>query len=383
MHASAVSCRRTTLAMIWTLPWAPFDASGPSWVLSSLQVLSRVRGLNRRAIAFSGRIPYFGGRFLTIEESSHAGSHGHGGTAAGRGRHPRGPAPLPVRDGRVRKLHAVRPRPPARQPDRRRRPARLLDHQLARDRGGRIVHAAPPDGWRSGDGLPGVVRFREHRAQLRLREKLLHPGRLLRHGLQQQRGRGLPGRRRARGDRRPDLHFRPRGVAPGGTRVLRAQDSGSRHQQLGRPAGWVSGVVVFPRPQPSRSPVSRGPQGKTRLDPRRGRQGPPSAAAGRAPGRFAGGGFAIMEALNVQVSCATCTGSDLGQLQDEADRAATKAFFWWMGGVDIKQGRLALYGQYILTSAAANFLIQGTTHTFQGGVRYSLGSSKEGITDRQ
>jgi hypothetical protein len=98
---------------------------------------------------------------------------------------------------------------------------------------------------------------------------------------------------------------------------------------------------------------------------------------------FAGGGFAIMEALNVQVSCASCTGSDLGQLQDEAARAATKAFFWWMGGVDIKQGRLALYGQYILTSAAANFLIQGTTHTFQGGVRYSLGSSKEGVTDRQ
>src|SRR5436305_14177475 len=55
-------------------------------------------GLKRRAIAFSGRIPYFVGRFLTIEESSHAGSHGHGGTAAGRGRYPRGPAPLPVRD---------------------------------------------------------------------------------------------------------------------------------------------------------------------------------------------------------------------------------------------------------------------------------------------
>ncbi len=98
---------------------------------------------------------------------------------------------------------------------------------------------------------------------------------------------------------------------------------------------------------------------------------------------FAGGGFAIMEALNVQVSCASCTGSDLGQLQDEADRAATKAFFWWMGGVDIKQGRLALYGHYILTSAAANFLIQGTTHTFQGGVRYSFGTAKEGVTDRQ
>jgi hypothetical protein len=98
---------------------------------------------------------------------------------------------------------------------------------------------------------------------------------------------------------------------------------------------------------------------------------------------FAGGGFAIMEALNVQVSCSSCQGSDFSQLQDEADAAATKAFFWWMGGIDIKQGRLALYGHYILTSAAASFLIQGTTHTFQGGIRYSFGSAKEGITDRQ
>src|SRR2546428_5825014 len=177
MHASAASCRRATRGTTWTLPWAPSDGSGQSWDSSSLQVLSRVRGLNRRAIAFSGRIPYFGGRFLTIEESSHAGSHGHGGTAAGRGRHPRGPAPLPVRGRRVRKLHAVRPRPPARQPDRRRGPARLLDHQLAGDRGGRTVHAAPPEGWRSGDGLPGVGRFgersEEHTSELQSRSDLV------------------------------------------------------------------------------------------------------------------------------------------------------------------------------------------------------------------
>jgi hypothetical protein len=98
---------------------------------------------------------------------------------------------------------------------------------------------------------------------------------------------------------------------------------------------------------------------------------------------FAGGGFAIMEALNVQVSCVSCVGAQFSQLQDEADAAATKAFFWWMGGIDIKQGRLALYGHYILTSSAAAFLIQGTTHTFQGGIRYSFGSAKEGVTDRQ
>jgi hypothetical protein len=98
---------------------------------------------------------------------------------------------------------------------------------------------------------------------------------------------------------------------------------------------------------------------------------------------FGGGGFALMEALNVQASCPDCTSvAQLAQLADAAASAATKAFFWWMGGIDIKQGRLALYGHYILTSSAAGFLIQGTTHTFQGGIRYSLGTSKESITDR-
>jgi hypothetical protein len=97
---------------------------------------------------------------------------------------------------------------------------------------------------------------------------------------------------------------------------------------------------------------------------------------------FAGGGFAIMEALSVQAGCPDCTSvAQLAQLADQANAAATKAFFWWMGGIDIKQGRLALYGHYVITSAAAGFLIQGTTHTFQGGIRYSLGTSKEGITD--
>src|SRR5256886_12660466 len=169
MHASAARCRRATRGTTWTLPWAPSDGSGQSWDSSSLQVLSRVRGLNRRAIAFSGRIPIFGGRFLTSEESSHAGSHGHGGPAAGRGRHPRGPAPLPVRDRRVRKLHAVRPRPPARQPDRRRGPDRLLDHRLAGDRGGWTGPTAAPEGRRSRDGL----RSEEHTSELQSQSNLV------------------------------------------------------------------------------------------------------------------------------------------------------------------------------------------------------------------
>src|SRR5947208_3266647 len=97
---------------------------------------------------------------------------------------------------------------------------------------------------------------------------------------------------------------------------------------------------------------------------------------------FGGGGFAIMQLLNPAVTCSSCqTLSQFSQLQDEADAAASKAFFWWMGGIDIKQGRLALYGHYILTSSARGFLLDGTTHTFQGGIRYSMGTAKEGVTE--
>ena len=95
---------------------------------------------------------------------------------------------------------------------------------------------------------------------------------------------------------------------------------------------------------------------------------------------FGGAGFAIMEILNPNTTCTGCTVSDATIVQQQAFDMATKAFFWWMGGIDVRQGRLALYGHYILTTHTSGFLIDGITHTFQGGLRYSLGSSREDDT---
>jgi hypothetical protein len=97
---------------------------------------------------------------------------------------------------------------------------------------------------------------------------------------------------------------------------------------------------------------------------------------------FGGAGFAVTEILNPTATCTGCTLSETAVTQNAADNAGTKAFFWWMGGLDIRQGRLALYGHYILTSSARGFLIQGVTHTVQGGIRYSLGSAREDISDK-
>lgn len=96
---------------------------------------------------------------------------------------------------------------------------------------------------------------------------------------------------------------------------------------------------------------------------------------------FIGGGFALMQVLDPIVDCSACDLTELIQAQDRAEDASSKAFFWLMGGISISQGKMSLFGHYILTSASQGFLVRGNTHTFQGGLRYSLGTSKEGITE--
>ena len=82
------------------------------------------------------------------------------------------------------------------------------------------------------------------------------------------------------------------------------------------------------------------------------------------------------------MTCSGCSVTDAAIVQAAADAFATKAFFFWMGGLEARQGRLTLYGHYILTSSARTFLISGVTHTIQGGLRYSLGSAREDISDQ-
>ena len=98
---------------------------------------------------------------------------------------------------------------------------------------------------------------------------------------------------------------------------------------------------------------------------------------------MAGGGFALQQILNPQVDCTGCT---LGEATEAANRvaaASSKAFFWVLGGLQMNySARFNIFAQYMLTSSSAEFLLDGNTHSLQAGVRYSLGTSKEGITDR-
>jgi hypothetical protein len=72
-------------------------------------------------------------------------------------------------------------------------------------------------------------------------------------------------------------------------------------------------------------------------------------------------------------------------LQDARDLGST-GFATLIGGLQFKVGRLVAFGQYQLTSAqgdktlesgASGRLFVGSTHTFSGGLRVSLGSARE------
>ena len=101
---------------------------------------------------------------------------------------------------------------------------------------------------------------------------------------------------------------------------------------------------------------------------------------------YLGGGFAIVTVQNAVVDCSNttpnsqcATANDVVSAQSFVDDASSTATAWFMGGVQINMGKLAVYGQYMLTSASQNFLLSGSTHSIQGGIRYALGSSKEDV----
>jgi opacity protein-like surface antigen len=102
---------------------------------------------------------------------------------------------------------------------------------------------------------------------------------------------------------------------------------------------------------------------------------------------FGGIGLAI---VNVENPTADCSGStttsvcsspaDASNAEALAQSAGSKAVGWALVGLQINIGKLAVYGQYAVSSAANNFLLTGAQHTIQGGLRYSFGSSKEDVT---
>lgn len=102
---------------------------------------------------------------------------------------------------------------------------------------------------------------------------------------------------------------------------------------------------------------------------------------------FLGGGFTIQ-----QVTDATPT-----PLQDflllnpneqqgvfrTIDQTDTKAFPVFTGGLQLRFGGLALFGHYQFLPEGRDFLLSGSQHALQTGLRYALSSSREEVTTRR
>ena len=102
---------------------------------------------------------------------------------------------------------------------------------------------------------------------------------------------------------------------------------------------------------------------------------------------YLGIGVGLLHAVNPEpTGTAFATPAALAQAQQDAAELGSTGFATLVGGLQFKVGRLVAFGQYQLTSAQGNKttesgatgrLIVGSTHTFSGGLRISLGSSRE------
>jgi hypothetical protein len=102
---------------------------------------------------------------------------------------------------------------------------------------------------------------------------------------------------------------------------------------------------------------------------------------------YVGIGVGIVHAVNPQPTGTTfATPAALAQAQQDARDLGSTGFATVVGGLQFKVGRLVAFGQYQLTSAqgdktlpsgATGRLLIGSTHTFSGGLRVSLGSARE------
>jgi hypothetical protein len=101
---------------------------------------------------------------------------------------------------------------------------------------------------------------------------------------------------------------------------------------------------------------------------------------------YLGVGWGIMHAVNPQAT--GFTGSNA-----IANELGSTGFGTFLGGITFQVGRLMAFGQYQITTSpsvdnvqddagnviAVGRLFEGPTHTFTGGLRFGLGSAREGV----
>ncbi len=104
---------------------------------------------------------------------------------------------------------------------------------------------------------------------------------------------------------------------------------------------------------------------------------------------YLGAGLGIMHVVNPQPA-----GNTTDTERDYATQTGSTGFGTLVGGLQINLGRIVAFGQYQVTTGARNkaiagssgtavasgHLIDGATHSLSGGLRFSLGRSREEVS---
>jgi opacity protein-like surface antigen len=97
---------------------------------------------------------------------------------------------------------------------------------------------------------------------------------------------------------------------------------------------------------------------------------------------YLGGGFAINQITNAAPKdlTAIATNTELQTVLQTIDQTTTKAFPVFSGGLQLRFGDLALFGQYQFMPTGRNYLIDSAQHVFSVGMRYAVTGSREEVT---
>ena len=98
-----------------------------------------------------------------------------------------------------------------------------------------------------------------------------------------------------------------------------------------------------------------------------------------------GGGFAINQITNAtpQNLTSITTSGQLQAILQTISLTTTKAFPVFSGGMQLRFGSLALFGQYQFMPAPSDYLIDSGQHVFSIGFRYAVTGSREDVSARQ
>lgn len=97
---------------------------------------------------------------------------------------------------------------------------------------------------------------------------------------------------------------------------------------------------------------------------------------------YLGGGFAINQITNATPLNLTtiATTAQMEALAQTIDKISTKAFPVFSGGLQLRFGALALFGQYQFMPTGRDYLINSAQHVFSAGLRIAVTGSREQVT---